>query len=78
LPVYIINESVIMVISTRIKIPRDNVDSAQLLEHILEYFKNNISGEVLRFAIVGVSMGELVIDASIKEKDTVAERNTGK
>ncbi|MCF6147095.1 MAG: hypothetical protein E3K37_00375 [Candidatus Kuenenia sp.] len=67
-----------MIISKRIKIPRDDIDSTQLLEYILEYFRNNITGVVLRFAIVGVSTDDLVVDASIKVKDTVTKRNIEK
>ena len=58
-----------MVVSKRIKIRRGKVDSEQLLEHILKYFKDTIDGEVLRFAIIGTSGANLVVDVSIKVED---------
>lgn len=58
-----------MVVSKRIKIRRGKVDSEQLLEHILKYFKDTLDGEVLRFAITGTSGANLVVDVSIKVED---------
>lgn len=55
-----------MIVSERIKIPRDNVDSTQLLDHIYGYFSNNVTGEVLRFAIVDINGDDLVVDISIQ------------
>ena len=66
-----------MIVSKRIKIPRDGVDSTQLLEHILEHFRNTLTGEVLRFAIVEVIGEDLIVDASIMEKDAGTKIKTG-
>lgn len=55
-----------MIVSERINIQRGNIDSTKLLDHIQDYFSSNISGEVLRFAIVGLSGDDLVVDASIR------------
>ncbi|OHB71167.1 MAG: hypothetical protein A2W17_00430 [Planctomycetes bacterium RBG_16_41_13] len=66
-----------MIVSKRIKIPRDGVDSTQLLEHLQEHFSNTLTGEVLRFAIVEVIGEDLIVDASIMVKDAGTKGKTG-
>ncbi len=54
-----------MIISKRMKIRRNKVDSTQLLDYLNDYFKNNVDGQVLRFAITGMSGRDMVVDVSI-------------
>jgi hypothetical protein len=42
------------------------VESKNLLDHILTYFRNNVNGKVLRFAIVEVKGKNLVLDVSVR------------
>lgn len=67
-----------MIVSKRINIQRGNIDSTKLLDHIQDYFSSNISGEVLRFAIVGLSGDDLVVDASIRIDKPVTKRRNGR
>lgn len=62
-----------MIISKRVKVPRDNAGSAQLLDRLQEYFRINAGGKVLRFAIVDVSGKDLVVDASIRVEQGTAK-----
>ncbi|MCF6152229.1 MAG: hypothetical protein E3K38_08035 [Candidatus Kuenenia stuttgartiensis] len=66
-----------MVVSKRIKIPRNGVDCTQLPEYLQEHFNNTLTGEVLRFAIVEVIGEDLIVDAAIMVNDTVTKRKTG-
>ncbi|GEM_PF-3712927 len=62
-----------MIVSRRINIAIGKCDSAHLLDRMQEYFRNNVEGKVLRFAIVEVKGKDLVVDASIKmDKNTLA------
>ncbi len=54
-----------MIISKRMKIRRNKVDSTQLLDYLNDYFKDNVDGQVLRFAITGTSGSDMVVDVSI-------------
>ncbi len=58
-----------MIVSQRITIRRGKVGSEQLLDYIQQYFKDTLEGDVLRFAITGVSNAALVVDVSFKVND---------
>jgi len=67
-----------MIVSERIKIQRANIGSTDLLEYIQGYFTKNITGEMLRFAISGVTRNYLVVDASFRVKGSVTWRKVGR
>lgn len=58
-----------MIVSKRINIRRGKVGSEQLLDHLQKYFKDNLDGYVLRFAITGINGATLAVDVSIKVKN---------
>ena len=67
-----------MIISKRMKVPRANHSSAQLLDYMQEYFRSNVNGKVLRFAIVDVSGKDLIVDASIRVEAAAAKNKTNR
>lgn len=70
-----------MIISKRIKIPKRKVGgSSHLLDYIQEYLNSKINGDVLRFAIVGLSGQDLLVDVSVRittEKAKKGRRKDG-
>ncbi|MCX8205684.1 MAG: hypothetical protein N3H30_00440 [Candidatus Micrarchaeota archaeon] len=66
-----------MIVSRRIKVPRGDVPSDKLLEHIQEYLRNHAGGKVLRYAVVDASGKDFVVDLSVREDTVRASSGSG-
>ena len=67
-----------MIVSKRMKIRRNDVDSTQLLEYLNNYFQDNVDGQALRFAIIGMVGNDMVVDVSIRVRESASKQRKGR